>query len=413
MKNFERNELQEILKNCKSKADFCRALELKPAGGNYAAVDRIIRENNLDTYFTNEPWNKGICYRNRQYTLEEALVENSPYRTTYHLKHRLFDSNLKEQKCEICGYTENLELHHINGNPYDNRLENLQILCPNCHAKTDNYRIKNSKGYKGRHSRDPKELILTEEEVKQRNLERKAKKAHKTVEEYLNSEHRPRESKNPKRILICPVCGKEFVAKDSTSKYCSQECYKEDTKGNRPSLPQLIKDFSELGSFIQVGNKYNVSDNAVRKWCKLYQIPFHTKELKEYIQNFNNPDYIPKECVKKEIKRLDHQKIIDDYNSGLSTTEVAKLHNCDSSSIRNVLSKHNIKLRKTNFKYIIQYLDENNIINEFEGSTMAAKWILENTNTTTAKLESVASNIKRVCTKDNNYTYGYYWKYKD
>ena len=50
---------------------------------------------------------------------------------------------LKENKCEVCGCTESLELHHINGISSDLRLENLQILCPNCHSYTDNWRGKN------------------------------------------------------------------------------------------------------------------------------------------------------------------------------------------------------------------------------------------------------------------------------
>jgi hypothetical protein len=56
------------------------------------------------------------------------------------LKQKLIRDGLKEPKCEICGNTEwqgqkiPLELHHINGNHYDNNLKNLQILCPNCHA---------------------------------------------------------------------------------------------------------------------------------------------------------------------------------------------------------------------------------------------------------------------------------------
>ena len=50
---------------------------------------------------------------------------------------------------------------------------------------------------------------------------------------------------------------------------------------------QLIQDFKELKSFVQVGVKYEVSDNAVRKWCKLYDIPVKAKELKEFINKFN------------------------------------------------------------------------------------------------------------------------------
>ena len=54
--------------------------------------------------------------------------------------------SLRGHKCECCGLTEwlgqpiALELHHINGITTDNRLDNLVILCPNCHAQTDNYR---------------------------------------------------------------------------------------------------------------------------------------------------------------------------------------------------------------------------------------------------------------------------------
>ena len=78
----------------------------------------------------------------------EVLVENSTWTSTYHLKERLFKESLKEKKCECCGRSEwldkpiALELHHINGIKDDLRLENLQILCPNCHAFTDNYRGK-------------------------------------------------------------------------------------------------------------------------------------------------------------------------------------------------------------------------------------------------------------------------------
>ena len=59
--------------------------------------------------------------------------------------------NLKEKKCERCGRTEwqgfdiPLGIHHKNGDNHDNRIENLEILCPNCHALTDSYRGRNNK----------------------------------------------------------------------------------------------------------------------------------------------------------------------------------------------------------------------------------------------------------------------------
>lgn len=57
--------------------------------------------------------------------------------------------NLRGRKCECCGneFWQNhpipLEVHHIDGNNLNNILDNLQILCPNCHAFTENYRGKN------------------------------------------------------------------------------------------------------------------------------------------------------------------------------------------------------------------------------------------------------------------------------
>jgi 5-methylcytosine-specific restriction endonuclease McrA len=281
MKNVTSSELQEIVKNANSKADICRALELQPKGGNYAIIDRLLKENNIVWNKEYTPWNKGKSYKYKKYSLSEILIENSPMKSTFKLKLRLFKENLKEPKCEVCGYTDSVELHHINGNPLDNRIENLQILCPNCHSKTENFRIKNSSV--GRKIQDPKTLFLNEEEIQQRNLKNKARKCGKTLEQYLEDKLKGR------RILedkICPVCNKIFRPKGGTQKYCSQECYKEDMKGNRPVFLQLIQDFKELKSFVQVGLKYNVSDNAVRKWCKLYGIPFKSKELKEFLLNF-------------------------------------------------------------------------------------------------------------------------------
>ena len=69
----------------------------------------------------------------------------------YNLKRRLLREGLKSNSCEACGLSEWLEqpivlaLHHVNGDPADNRLENLQLLCPNCHSQTDNFAGRNAR----------------------------------------------------------------------------------------------------------------------------------------------------------------------------------------------------------------------------------------------------------------------------
>lgn len=75
------------------------------------------------------------CYKPASYYLDNQIPINS-----YKLKIKLFRDGLKEKKCEICGISTwfgkdiPLEIHHINGNHFDNTFSNLQILCPNCHS---------------------------------------------------------------------------------------------------------------------------------------------------------------------------------------------------------------------------------------------------------------------------------------
>lgn len=269
---YSKDFLEKVITECNTKADLCRKLGIKPAGGNYKRIDNYISFYDLDvSHFKKAPWNKGKNYVS-SYTkdIKNILVENSTYTNTNSLKKRLIKEGYKLHKCELCGYEESVELHHINGNPCDNRLENLQILCPNCHAKTNNFRGK------GRIHKNPKELIITEEQALERHIQ-------KTIKRRLPEELRKTRSIIP--TIICPICGKEFKPKGK-AKYCSLECYNEAKmviNTIKPGAIQLLLDFKELKNFLQVGKKYNVSDNAVRKWCKLYGFPIKTKEMKELV----------------------------------------------------------------------------------------------------------------------------------
>jgi hypothetical protein len=82
--------------------------------------------------------------------LDELLAEDTP-RSRWNIKRRLIAAGLKEDRCEECGLSEwrgealPLELHHVNGDRHDNRLENLALLCPNCHSQTDTFGVTNAR----------------------------------------------------------------------------------------------------------------------------------------------------------------------------------------------------------------------------------------------------------------------------
>lgn len=131
-------------------------LGLIPAGGNYVQVYYRMKDLELDSsHFKGMGWSKGErgFVSSQKIPLDKILVVNSRYQS-FKLKSRLFAEGLKIPQCELCGWNQKskdgrmpLELDHINGIHGDNRLENLRILCPNCHSLQDTHRGRN----KGRH----------------------------------------------------------------------------------------------------------------------------------------------------------------------------------------------------------------------------------------------------------------------
>ena len=146
---YTKELLEENVKDCYSFAELCRRLGLKPEGSNPKTLRRKMDEFGVDySHFTGKAWNKNPenpVYRGK---CLPKLCEHSSLSSS-NVKELVYRLGLKENKCEICGITEWLgnpivcELHHINGDSTDNRIENLQILCPNCHSQTDNFRSRN------------------------------------------------------------------------------------------------------------------------------------------------------------------------------------------------------------------------------------------------------------------------------
>ena len=140
-------DLAEIVRTSVTLAEVQRRLGYNPSGGMHRFVRAHIRRLELSTeHFTGQGWargRRGFPTRPAR-PLAEVLVANS-MASSASLRRRLIREGLKEPKCEICGLDSwrgellPLALDHINGDPCDNRLENLRILCPNCHALTDTW----------------------------------------------------------------------------------------------------------------------------------------------------------------------------------------------------------------------------------------------------------------------------------
>ncbi len=217
-------------------ADALRLLGYNPRGHNYRTLQRWARHWSIPTDHFDADAGRRRAGRTQEIPLERVLVENSTY-SRDKLKRRLFSSGLKFRRCELCGLGEewrgrpmSLILDHINGRSTDNRIENLRIVCPNCAATFDTHCG--------------------------RNLPRKR---------------------------TCPSCDQLFEPRHIRHRYCSRACWgvvssqlrrgsavPQRRKVPRPPYEQLMADL-QATSFVAVGRKYGVSDNAVRKWIRWYE----------------------------------------------------------------------------------------------------------------------------------------------
>lgn len=134
-------EIKRWISENKSKAYMAREL-----GCNPKTINNILKKLNIE--YNGNQSGKGYSKNKEKMTLIQ-YIQNSKDIQSNKIRIKLLEEGYKEYKCECCGLTEwqnnpiPLELHHKDGNRYNNSIENYQLLCPNCHALTESYRGRN------------------------------------------------------------------------------------------------------------------------------------------------------------------------------------------------------------------------------------------------------------------------------
>lgn len=148
--NKTNEEFRQAVLSSRSKRQAIIKLGLVPQGGNYRIFDKRCADLNIDTsHFKGQGWSKGITLSTK-ICLEDYL-SNAKSIQSYKLKNLLLREKYFPRICFNCNNVSwqnqpiPLELDHIDGNPLNNTLLNLRLLCPNCHALTPTYRGKNRK----------------------------------------------------------------------------------------------------------------------------------------------------------------------------------------------------------------------------------------------------------------------------
>lgn len=228
----------ELLKKYVKESNSIRELQIKLGYGPNSNVTKTIKnycnEHNISLeHFTSLSKEK-VNRTEKNIFIKNSTASQKVLRSWYK------KGNYTKYICSICGQKPfwngkelTLTLDHINGINNDDRLENLRWVCPNCDRQLDTFCGKN----------------------KRKN------KINKINQNF------------------CIECGKEISA---NAKRCNKCAHILKQKANRPSAEELTKILIENnGNFTKVGQIFNVTDNSIRKWCKNYNIPYHSKDYKK------------------------------------------------------------------------------------------------------------------------------------
>lgn len=230
---YTENVLRQVISISSSVSQVLSNLKIRVGGGNFNTIKKYIKLYKIDTSHFLTSKQRGDSRKGKSTSkknINELLIENAPYLMNGNIKKRLYDEGIKERACEKCGQGEfwqgnkmSLILDHKNGICNDYRLENLQIVCPNCNATLATH-CRGNKVIKRKKEKQIRLKKILNKETEKHKIERKIKNIFR---------------ENKQKVI-------------------------------RPSYEQLLQDVEET-NYCAVGRKYGVSDNCIRIWIRRYK----------------------------------------------------------------------------------------------------------------------------------------------
>lgn len=242
---YTKELLQEVVKKAESVADVIRKLGLRESGGNFSHIKKRIVEYGLDiSHFISTATGPPLrSFGKSKKSPDDILVlRHKGHRNVAHrLRRALLESGV-DYKCADCGIGNNynnkplvLEIHHKNDNWLDDRKENLEFKCPNCHSQMHNQTLINT-------------IVDDDGSIKVVQLTK------------------ARTNKRKNKCLCCKI-------NLATNRFCSVMCSNKYNKNggkykkvpNRPPLNVLLELIKQTNC-CAVAKMYGVSDKTVNKW---------------------------------------------------------------------------------------------------------------------------------------------------
>jgi hypothetical protein len=234
-------DFKQVVINSKFYIDIAKYYNYSPNNSIYKMIKQRMKEEGLDIEEFEKKSNQAkieqirFMQKSNKIPLSQILVKNSTYNSSHTLKKRLIEEGLLKNECHKCGIGPewngeplSLQLDHENGINDDNRIINLRLLCPNCHSQTPTFC--------GKHKAVVNKCVDCGKKI-------------------------------GKKYTRCVTCSNKSVEKTATTRIAERP--------NRLELIQLIL----TKPFRHIGVQFEVSDNAIRQWCRYENLPYRKHDI--------------------------------------------------------------------------------------------------------------------------------------